>query len=63
MKNKVDESIITLDSTIETCPKGKEDKSMPHPPIPNVTRKKSTFNRITEMITKSPILEPLRSMI
>ncbi len=28
---------------------------------PAVTRKKSTFNRLTEMITKSPILEPLRS--
>jgi hypothetical protein len=27
----------------------------------NLTRKKSAFNRITDMITKSPILEPLRS--
>lgn len=28
---------------------------------PTVTRKKSAFNRISEMIAKSPILEPLRS--
>jgi hypothetical protein len=35
--------------------------SAPGPKEAAVTRKKSTLNRITEMITKSPILEPLRS--
>ena len=29
--------------------------------VATITRKKSTFNKITEMITNSPILEPLRS--
>ena len=31
------------------------------PAAAKVSRKKSAFNRITDMITKSPILEPLRS--
>ena len=31
------------------------------PQVAAVSRKKSTFNRLTEMIAKSPILEPLRS--
>lgn len=30
-------------------------------PTCNLTKKKSTLNRLTEMIAKSPILEPLRS--
>ncbi len=48
----------SIEDSIEIDEATKTDSKKP---ASSLTRKKSAFNRITDMITKSPILEPLRS--
>ncbi len=51
------------DDSTEEAPAKKSSTGVTKPAsgATGITRKKSAFNRITDMIAKSPILEPLRS--
>ncbi|RNA07330.1 kinesin KIF20B isoform X1 [Brachionus plicatilis] len=53
-KNKASKKSIEVDDVMETDEASEVSKV-------SKTKKKSTLDRITEMITKSPILEPLRN--
>lgn len=58
----VEDSIVSVDTEpMEAMDDIVEEKASKKPAKTAVTKKKSTFDRITDMIAKSPILEPLRS--
>jgi hypothetical protein len=57
---------LTKKDSVEVCTLDEEDmiafnNNEIKPLKANLVKKKSTLNRLTEMISKSPILEPLRS--
>ena len=52
--------MATADTIVNELPKPVIEE-LQKPMKSSLTKKKSTLNRLTDMIAKSPILEPLRS--